>query len=109
MVTSERRGRFTARLRRDDERARSRLLGYAEQPERGREGAGAGADHQQVAGADRRSGHVADNVGVEPEVHEAHAEGAHHQPLATDAVAGDAAGAVDLIAKAVRGVGGSGE
>ena len=63
--------------------------------EGGREGAGAGADHQQVAGADRRSGHVADDVGVEPEVHEAHAEGTHHQPFATDAVAGDAAGAVE--------------
>ena len=67
----------------------------------GREPARPRAHEQQVAAPERRGRHVADDVRVQAEVHEPHAERLDHQPLAADAVARDAPRAADLAAQAL--------
>ena len=65
-----------------------------------REAARPAAQEEQAARPHGRRGHVADHGSRQAQVHEAHGEAAHDQPLAPKAVDGDAACTQDGAAHA---------
>src|SRR5581483_5937831 len=89
------------RLRGDRGGACALCLCDADERRDSRERPGPGADEEEVAPSERRRGHVADDVRVEPEVHQPHAEGAHHQALAADTVGRDPLRLQDLVAEPI--------
>jgi hypothetical protein len=92
-------------LSRDEGDPRTGRSGDIHQHLAGRQVAATGRDDEQVAGADRRRGHVPNHVRIDAKVKEPHGEALQRQPFAAGAVKGDASRREDFADQVVsRGV-----
>ncbi len=99
---------FPFGLRRHDHRRCARVSSDAEQCETQREPSRSGRDNKEIVRADRWCRHVADDVSVQAEMHQPHAERSNHQPFATGAEARDPLRGHDPVAHPLDGTCGEG-